>query len=345
LRLTKGYVPPDIWVTSLGTLRSALPAAAADRIWEKRVLWLTRACPSQVAKLHAGLLRTKFAYGGLDLTELRAVFTSLPPKFESDPTKEKEEWRAGLLALLRERVASAGRGDLRGEKLRASCYEGLDEQGGPFDPDASAELPKVQESLQSRGEDIRNELELCRRRSVVSESRPETRSSREASGAAESGRSSPDPPVQKADTRQFARSDQAQCQRAGGLNPDFKKELLNVFGNRSSNNKSADRNLTRSSKVVEASPPVLRPSIGNELRNAILSGGQVTSAVAPVNGQCGILPIPVVTSPNNAAGTALSRQHIAQRRVGKILSSESKSSQQLALIAQISRHVREKEKT
>jgi hypothetical protein len=59
LRLTKTYVPPDIWSTSLAALKKrGLTDPQANRIWQKKALWLTRMDQAVIQKMHEADLRS-----------------------------------------------------------------------------------------------------------------------------------------------------------------------------------------------------------------------------------------------------------------------------------------------
>lgn len=48
-----------------------------------QALWLTRATQAFIAKIHENDFRAKFSHQGLDLVELRALYSSLPERYGS----------------------------------------------------------------------------------------------------------------------------------------------------------------------------------------------------------------------------------------------------------------------
>jgi len=132
------FVPPDAFGTNLGKLKAALPAKIAERIFDKKILWLIRADPVFITKIHIAELKTKFQANRLDLCELRAVVSVLPMDFENDADGKKLEWREKLVDMLREKVKKEEGGDPQAGKRDRAYGE---EVKGPYDPDAGEAAP------------------------------------------------------------------------------------------------------------------------------------------------------------------------------------------------------------
>lgn len=142
LWLLRPLIPPDISSSSLERvmLHPALQLARpdpggdsanalstvnvplAERIWRRRVLWLLRATPAEVANLHSSDLAGPFNAQGLDLMELRAVYAMLPPKFVNDKDGRKAAWREQLRERLVELTEKEARGTLEPDEERHPAY-------------------------------------------------------------------------------------------------------------------------------------------------------------------------------------------------------------------------------
>jgi len=97
----RSLIPADIFTSTLTSLVSrGLPRPLAQRLRSKRVLWLLRMHELDIQRLHTADLVTKFTSHGLDLRELRAVWSVLPTAFESDPRGEKSKWKQELFDKL-----------------------------------------------------------------------------------------------------------------------------------------------------------------------------------------------------------------------------------------------------
>ena len=130
-------VPPDVRAgpSGEGWTRDALvaagvPEALAKRILAKRALWLTRTDPSRVAKCHVADLRAVYNTQGLDLVELRAVYASLPRRWDNDGDGKKQAWAEGI----REKLAALlRRDDLPPSERRHGAWASADGLQLPFD--------------------------------------------------------------------------------------------------------------------------------------------------------------------------------------------------------------------
>eukprot|EP01043_Picozoa_sp_COSAG02_P062020 COSAG02_NODE_8458_length_2565_cov_2.719789_2_plen_823_part_01 len=79
------------------------------RVWKKRVLWFIWMDPADMKELHYQELDANYWYHGLDLRELRAVYSVIPKDFAGgDPMKQ--QWRDAI----RERIDELDKKDRRG---------------------------------------------------------------------------------------------------------------------------------------------------------------------------------------------------------------------------------------
>ena len=121
LREMRSFVPLNIEALSVDTLVAAgAPRVLASRLRQKRVLWLVRMHADDIAQLHTADLQNAFVAHGLDLTELRAVFATVPAEFSNDPTGKKNGWREDLRTKLRAMTAR----ELRPNEMRNPAYHG-----------------------------------------------------------------------------------------------------------------------------------------------------------------------------------------------------------------------------
>lgn len=161
----KSIVPPNICQTTYAKLEKRLPPTVCKRVWMRKALWLVRYDKDVIAKAHIADLQTKFSTQGLDEVELRAVWASLPDKFENDNRDLKAAWKASILVSLQSKalpLPAQLRGDYVGEAVvdkgkaiesfvssmtRNPAYSSLlkamptggwprGSQFGPYDPDA-----------------------------------------------------------------------------------------------------------------------------------------------------------------------------------------------------------------
>lgn len=156
LQLT--FVPPDVLAS--GTSKAALSAAGlssdlAARVYSTPALWLLRAPPDFVGRVHDADLRGKFGYQGLDLVELRALWAAAKDVvFENDSKKAKAAWRDALLERLKRHSGDAS---LPTNKKRHPAYP--DDALGPFDPKAPVlpvRLTRETDDASSRTDDSEN---------------------------------------------------------------------------------------------------------------------------------------------------------------------------------------------
>lgn len=196
LRTTRSFVPLDVRHCSVDELVSrGVPKALATRVYQKKALWLTRMETDSIRRLHVADLRLKYSVVGLDLTELRAVWASVPADFLNDGDGKKSEWRGQIRDKLIEMGAKQRNNSLAKADERHRAYDNASpmfaEEGtaviaatrsSAFDPTAVPELPtgttttaQRRASLQLPGSDFASQpgsaeaslgKEACRRRSL-----------------------------------------------------------------------------------------------------------------------------------------------------------------------------------
>ena len=170
LSLLRSFVPPDVFSTNLSRLKAELPEKIAERVFSRKILWLVRADPSMIVKVHIAELKTKFQAHSLDLDEIRAIVSILPAAFENDADRKKMEWKDKLVERLREMAKKVDSGDAR-VGLRDKAYlfskesegEGESEsERGPFDPDAPPVKQAVNQSTPFSKAGIEDIRSLCK---------------------------------------------------------------------------------------------------------------------------------------------------------------------------------------
>lgn len=146
LTLSLSFVPEDVF---LGTSQSqltarGLPTSLAARVYATPALWLLRATPEFVARVHDVDLRGKFDFQNLDLVELMALWARLKDVvFDNDPQKRKAAWKGALFDRLKRMVDNT---NLPPRQKRHPVYKDVPD-GGPFDPDAPLVVPHTANSV------------------------------------------------------------------------------------------------------------------------------------------------------------------------------------------------------
>ena len=97
-------LPFILTIARIYTLQFRIPDKLVKHIWDNQVLWWVRVEPAFVASLHIADLRSKYSLTGLDLTELRAVWSCLPKSFDNDPGGQKASWRDNCLETIMDQV-------------------------------------------------------------------------------------------------------------------------------------------------------------------------------------------------------------------------------------------------
>ena len=102
LKKQQQIIPKDIYtglsVTSL--IERGLSTNLANRIIRNRCLWLVHMNINDIKQIHIADLRCKYAFSGLDIIEMRALYMCMPEEFDNDPNKEKTLWLNALYTQL-----------------------------------------------------------------------------------------------------------------------------------------------------------------------------------------------------------------------------------------------------
>jgi len=123
LCIMRTFIPPDVANRTKAELTACgLPPILANRLVQKKQLWLIVMHPEDTAKLHHADLANKYAVTGTDIVELRAIFAMLPSSFQNDPEGKKEEWRKGVRDKLKEMTRKEQAGQLIPNEVRHSAY-------------------------------------------------------------------------------------------------------------------------------------------------------------------------------------------------------------------------------
>ena len=120
-RTMRYLIPPNIARTDMRKLLSdGIPKKVADRVWNKKALWLLCMHPADIPKVHIADLRAKYDCHGLDIVELGALWHILPQWEGGSP---KAEWRRALKSRLDELVARQIAEKITPGELRDAAYK------------------------------------------------------------------------------------------------------------------------------------------------------------------------------------------------------------------------------
>lgn len=123
-RHMRGLVPSNIANTSLPEMRKhGIPKDAAERIWNKKILWLICMHPNDIPKIHIADLRGKYSYHGLDIVEMRAVWKCIPSWHGNN---EKSDWKIMFKQRLDDLVMREMTGKLSFNEARHPAYANCD---------------------------------------------------------------------------------------------------------------------------------------------------------------------------------------------------------------------------
>mmetsp|Transcript_12262 Transcript_12262/g.18578 ORF Transcript_12262/g.18578 Transcript_12262/m.18578 type:complete len:1713 (+) Transcript_12262:153-5291(+) len=146
LQIMRRLVPPDVQQTSVQKMmQEGLPKSIAARVWTKKALWFVRMHPDDIKRIHIADLRTKYGNQGLDITEMRAIYVSLPTEFDNDGDGKKAEWRVFFRQKLEELTTKESRQMLIASEKRNTAYKGHDGLS-IYDPDVPLVRGDVQKS-------------------------------------------------------------------------------------------------------------------------------------------------------------------------------------------------------
>lgn len=147
LRLMRGLIPPDVKDVSKKNLVEVkgLPKELAKRIWDKKILWLVRQHPDDIATVHIADLNNKYSNQGLDIVEMRALWQCVPSEFQMDGDGKKAQWRFNFLQKLQELTVKEEQSRLSKNEKRFRSYDKVEGQSF-FDPDVAPVKAKIQKS-------------------------------------------------------------------------------------------------------------------------------------------------------------------------------------------------------
>lgn len=146
LRHMRCLVPPDVYQCSIDDMISkGLPPATAKRIRENKAIWLIRYSAEHIKKLHIAELSSKYSHQGLDLVEMRAIYSMLPSEFDNDNDGKKADWYSMFRQRLQDLCLREDNNSLAKADKRHRAYKDADTLR-LFDPDAIAITASVQKS-------------------------------------------------------------------------------------------------------------------------------------------------------------------------------------------------------
>ena len=123
-RQMRGLIPNNIANTSLPEMRRhGVPKDAAERIWNKKILWLICMHPNDIPKIHIADLRGKYSFHGLDIVEMRAVWKCIPSWTGHN---EKSDWKIMFKQRLDDLVMREMTGKLNFNEARHPAYANCD---------------------------------------------------------------------------------------------------------------------------------------------------------------------------------------------------------------------------
>jgi len=139
LEIMKKIVPPNIRATTEKKIEENIREKIindemsitdikrlAKRIFRNKALHIVHYPKNMVRKMYVGDLVNKFDIGtSLDLTELRAVYTSLPTEFDNDNDGQKGAWKERIRSQLVNLVRNNKSNNIIPNKKRNSVYKNV----------------------------------------------------------------------------------------------------------------------------------------------------------------------------------------------------------------------------
>jgi hypothetical protein len=145
-RRMRMLIPPDVTQTNVNKMiDEGVPKVIANRIWNKKALWLICMHADDIKRIHIVDLKSKYNPQGLDIIEMRACFAALPVEFDLDSDGKKAEWRNNIRTKLEELTTKEENNRLSALEKRNPCYKGFDELS-IYDPDSVIERAQIQKS-------------------------------------------------------------------------------------------------------------------------------------------------------------------------------------------------------
>ena len=140
LKIIKKIVPPNIRYSTEKKIeedirekvRNEMSITSADikrlakRIFRNKALHIVHYPKNMISKFYVNDLVNKFDIGtSLDLTELRAVYASLPTQFDNDNNGQKAEWKERIRSQLVNLVRNNESNNIIPNKKRNSVYKNV----------------------------------------------------------------------------------------------------------------------------------------------------------------------------------------------------------------------------
>ena len=140
LKIMKKIVPPNIRSTTEEKIEEDIREKVSDemsitsgdikrlakRIFRNKSLHIVHYPKNMISKLYVNDLVNKFDIGtSLDLTELRAVYASLPTQFDNDNDGQKAEWKERIRSQLVNLVRNNESNNIIPNKKRNSVYKNV----------------------------------------------------------------------------------------------------------------------------------------------------------------------------------------------------------------------------
>lgn len=145
-RKMRMIIPNDVTQTNVNKMiEEGVPKVIANRIWNKKALWLICMHADDIKRIHIVDLKSKYNPQGLDIVEMRACFASLPVEFELDSDGKKAEWRNNIRTKLEELTTKEEKSRLSALEKRNPCYKGFEDLA-IYDPDSVIERAQIQKS-------------------------------------------------------------------------------------------------------------------------------------------------------------------------------------------------------
>jgi hypothetical protein len=145
-RRMRAVIPPDVTQTNVNKMiEEGVPKVIANRIWNKKALWLICMHADDIKRIHIVDLKSKYNPQGLDIIEMRACFAALPEEFDLDSDGKKAEWRNNIRVKLEELTTKEANNRLSALEKRNPCYKGFDDIS-IYDPDSAIERAQIQKS-------------------------------------------------------------------------------------------------------------------------------------------------------------------------------------------------------
>ena len=125
LKIQKQIVPKDIYtgISVACLLERGMSENLAHRLMRNRCLWLVHMNVDDIKHIHIADLRCTYAFSGLDIIEMRALYMCMPEEFDNDPNKEKASWLDTLYTRLNQMICQEKNKTLSKRLLRNDAYK------------------------------------------------------------------------------------------------------------------------------------------------------------------------------------------------------------------------------